>query len=390
MNRARVLAVFLLLGMSVPFQAGAITLQNSRTLVVSDTPVGNSYLAGTDVTVTAPLSGDLSAVGGTLTLSSLIEGDALLAGGTVLVNKPIVGDLRAVGAQIQVNGPVSGDLMLVGGSVTASTSAKDVRIVGGTVRLANSGGAVVIYGADVALSGEFAGDVEVVASDRLTLAEGTIIHGELKYDAPQQAGIPTSAVIDKGVNYTGAASYLPTVEQAKTFAIAGAGVLYVVRIIALLIAAGLLAGFFPAFSQRVADRALVRTPGRFVLLALLGFAIVVAAPVLILFLVISFVGIGVAFILAAAYALLLMLAYIYAGILAGAALARGLLKRSDVTWKFALLGMLTLYLIGAIPVIGSLVVFILFLAATGSIVAIAYHFAFGREEEEEPADLLVD
>jgi hypothetical protein len=44
---------------------------------------------------------------------------------------------------------------------------------------------------------------------------------------------------------------------------------------------------------------------------------------LILFLLVSFVGIGVALVLAALYALFLILSYIYAGILAGAALARG-------------------------------------------------------------------
>lgn len=388
MIRSRFFAVILLLG-ALPLTASAATLQNARTLVVSDVPEGNAYLSGTDVTVTAALPGDVAALGGTLTLSAPVAGDALLVGGTVLINKPVLGDVRAIGGQITVNGPVEGDLMLAGGSVTASTTANDIRIIGGNVRLANAGGAVHIYGADVELSGIFDGDVEVVASDRLTLAAGTVIHGVLKYDAPQQAGIPSDAVVDGGVDYTGAASYLPTVEQAKTFALAGAGVLIIVRITALLIAVGLLTGLFPVFAQTVADRALVRTPGRFILLALLGFAVVVAAPVLIIFLLASFVGMAVAFMLAAAYALLLMLGYLCAGILAGAALARGVFKRSDVTWKFALLGMLVLYLVGVIPVIGSLVVFILFLAATGAIVALAYHHAFSHETEDL-ADVSID
>lgn len=382
MTRTTLISLVALVSFLAPLSVSAATLASARTLVVSEAPTDNLYLTGTDITVTVPLPADIMALGGTLTLSGAVIGDALLGGGTVNVTRGIGGDLRAAGGQVIVSGPVAGDLLLAGGSVVASTTALDTRIIGGNVKLMGSGGPAYVYGADIVLSGEFAGDVEVVASDRLTLLEGTVIKGALKYDAPQQAGIPASVRVEGGVTYTGASSYLPTVEQAKTFALAGASVLFIVHIIAVLIAAGLLAGLFPVFSQRVADKALSRTPGRFALLALLGFGVAFAAPVLILILLVSFVGMGVALILGAAYVLLLMLGYLYAGILAGAALARGLVKRTKVTWKFALLGMLVLYLIGVIPVIGDLVTFVLFLVATGAIVSIAYQFAFGKDTEE--------
>ncbi len=386
MARPRRLAVILLVLGLVPTSVSAATLASARTLVISEAPLENLYLVGTDITITVPLPADILALGGTLRLTAPVIGDALLGGGTVSVGRAIEGDLRAVGGHVQVTGAVSGDLLLAGGSVIASTTARDTRIIGGSVHLMGAGGPAVVYGADVMLSGEFAGDVEVVASDRLTLAEGTHIAGALKYDAPQQAGIADSALVDGGVTYTGASSYLPTIEQAKTFALAGASVLFITRIIAVLIAAGLLAGLFPAFSQRVADKALARTSGRFALLALLGFGVAFAAPVLILILLVSFVGAGLALLLGTAYVLLLMLGYLYAGILAGAALSRGLMKRTQVTWKFALLGMLVLYLIGVIPVIGGLVTFVLFLVAMGAIVSIAFQFAFGRSSIE-PVEL---
>ena len=385
MNRSHLLAAMLLAAAALPAPLSAATFASERTLVVSESVPDNAYLAGTDITIAAPLPADVAAAGGAITLRGPVAGDALLAGGTVSVDGEIAGDLRAFGGQISVSAPVAGDLALAGGSVVASTTAADTRIIAGTVRLNGSGGSAVVYGADVHLSGVFMGDVEVIASDRLTLAEGTVIRGSLEYDAPQQAEIPSTASIEGGVVYTGASSYLPTVEQAKTFALAGASVFFVVRIFAVLIAAALLAGLFPAFSQAVADRALSRTPGRFALLALLGFAVVFAAPVLIFILLVSFVGMAAAFLILAAYALLLMLGYLYAGVLAGAALSRGILKRSMVTWKLALLGMLVLYLIGVIPVIGGAVTFVLFLAATGSIVAIAHRSAFGRMTDVDDA-----
>lgn len=384
MARTKLFAVMLLLALTAPMSADAATYANARTLVISEPPTDNLYLAGTDITVAAALPLDILAAGGTISIAAQVQGDAMLAGGTVSVDRAVGGDLRIAGAQVSVTAPVAGDLSVAGGTVTASTTAQDARIIGGTVRVTGGGARSTIYGADVYLSGQFLGDVEVIASDRLTLAEGTVIMGALKYDAPQEVAMPATSTVVGGVTYTGASSYLPTVEQAKTFAIAGASVFFVVRILAVLIAAALLAGLFPIFTQRVADKVLAPTPGRFALLALLGFAVVFATPVLIFILLVSFVGMGVAFLLGVGYLMLLMLGYLYAGIVAGSALGRGLLKRENVSWKIALLGMLALYLIGTVPVIGGLITFVLFLAATGSIVAIANRFAFGRFSEDVP------
>lgn len=383
----RFLAVILLIGTLFPAEASAASFWSARSLVISESPEGNAYVAGTDVAVVAPLSADLVGAAGTLTVAGPVEGDILAAGGTVTIERPVQGDVRALGAQVSVTGPVSGDLVLAGGTVVASSTAAETRILGGTVRMNGGGAKTVIYGSDIQLSGIFQGDIEVLATDRLTLEEGTVISGELRYDAPQEAGIPSTATVTGGVFYTGASSYLPSVEEAQTFAIAGAGVFLVVRIISLLIGAALLAGLFPLFSQRVADRTLARSPGKFALLALLGFAVVFAAPVLIILLLVSFVGMAVAFLLLVAYLLLLALGYLYAGVIAGAALGRGLLNQEQVTWKLAILGMLVLCLVGMVPVIGKLILFLLFLAATGAIVAIAYRFAFSRTDALETETL---
>jgi cytoskeletal protein CcmA (bactofilin family) len=385
MKRSLAIASLLLLA---PFLAQASTLETARTIVLSDASTTNAYLTGTDITVVAPLAGDLLAAGGTVTANGTIAGDAMLAGGTVDIEKAVAGDVRLVGAHITVNAPIGGDFIAAGATVVASTSAKDTRIAAPTIRLTGgSSGPVILYGSDIYLAGDFKGDVTIEASDRITIADGTHIHGALRYNAPQQIVVPATAAIDGGANYIGSSSFLPTTQEAHTFAIAGATILFIVHLIAVLILAGLLAGLFPLFTERVAERTLVdHSPGRFVLLALLGFGILVATPVLILILLFSFVGIGVALGLIALYALFLMLAYVYAGILAGAALSRALMKRYVITWKEAVLGMLVLYLIGVIPVIGFLVKFVLMMAAGGAIVSIAFIFAFRRQQEELPLE----
>ncbi len=85
--------------------------------------------------------------------------------------------------------------------------------------------------------------------------------------------------------------------------------------------------------------------------------------------------------LALLYALLLILGYLYAGVVAGAALVRGLLKRPSVSWRAGVLGMLVLYLIGAIPVLGKVVILVLSVAAIGALSAVFYGAAFPRDSE---------
>jgi hypothetical protein len=370
---------WLLLPLLVPAAASAATVTGARNLVVSEAQPGNAYFAGVDLTVAAPVAGDLAAAGASVTVSEPVGGDAMIAGGTIDVRKPVAGDLRAAGAHVTIESSVGGDLVVAAGAIDATGTPAYAYLVGGRVSLtAGANGPVRIYGANVSLAGTYAGDVTVTASDRLSLAPGTIIKGSLRYDAPQEADIPPDARIDGGIHYTGT-SFLPTTQEAHTFALAGAGVFLIVRVLAALIAAGLLAGLFPAIADAVATRSLRSLP-RFGLLTLLGFAVGVATPILIVLLAVTFAGIGVAIVVGAAYALLIAVSYLYAGVIAGAALARRVMKRDAVLWRDAVIGMLILALVASIPFVGWIVLIVLWAAAAGSVVSIVYSAAFPHED----------
>lgn len=361
----------------------AATVQEAREITVSSSTPDNAYYAAGNLQVNAPLPADLCALGGTITVNNTVGGDVLLAGGTIDLLKSVTGDARVAGGRINVDQNVGGDLMAAGGLVTVSGTPKDAYIVGGTVQMnGGSQGPVTIYGADVAISGTFNGPVEVVAADSISVAPGTVIHGAFKYNAPEQANIPDSAIIDGGVNYVGAAHYLPTVQQARQFAVAGLWVFIFVRITALLVVTGLIVGLFPTLTDRVIQSTLTRTPERFILLALLGLAAFFVVPMLLLLLLISFVGIGIAIVIAAAYFLYFLLAYIYAAALAGAALVWAFKKQTAITWRGALLGVLVLYVIGLIPVIGFLVRAVFSAAAGGALLLLFYRFAFPHASSE--------
>lgn len=378
MRPLALVAVFLL-----PLSVFGATLAANETLDVSVSPFDNVYLAGAEVRVKAPLPADLAAAAGTLLVTAPIEGDALLAGGTIDLTSPIKGDVRALGGRVVVEGDVEGDIAVFAGALSITGKAHEVRAAGGSVEIkGGAAGPVALYGGSVVLGGLFEGDVHVSASDSVTLLEGTVIKGAFEYNAPQEAGIPSSVIVEKGIEYTGSLAFLPTEEEAKTFALAGLGVFFAVKLVAGALASGLLAGLFPVFSRRLVDEGLFRSWRRFFLFALLGFAVFVATPALALLLLASFVGVGISIMLGTAYLLLIVLSSLWSGLFAGTLLVRIVLKRVSVSWKTAMLGSVVLSLVGAVPFVGALVCFVLFAAALGASLFLFYRFAFSRVESE--------
>ncbi|KND49342.1 MAG: hypothetical protein AB203_03005 [Parcubacteria bacterium C7867-008] len=370
-----------LLALMLPILSHAATFAEDKTIVVSAPPPDNTYLAGVSVSVSAPLPADLAAAGGTVTTYSPIKGDALITGGTIHLQEAVEGDVRAAGLQVLIDGPVTGDVVVGGGTVKVTAPARDVRLFGLQV-LATGGaeGPVTIYGTDVTLAGEYAGDVEIIASDRLIIGPDTHIRGTLRYNAPQQIEIPASSVVDGGVTYTGSYAYVPTNAEVQKFAIAGAGIFFIVRALAVMVAAGLLAGVFPIFSAPLATRVFTRRYARLSLLALLGFGVLIAAPALILLLSVSFVGAAIALLLGAAYILLVFLSYLYAGILAGGAVRYLATKRSAtlISWKDAIVGMLVFFIAGSLPYVGGVITLVALCITLGALVSNLYLFAFHR------------
>ncbi len=375
------LLILLLIPASVLAARGPASFSAGRSLVVASSSPGNAYFAGVSVVSTAPVAGDLSVFGGSVVAAAPVMGDELLLAGSISMRAPVAGDLRAVGGSIDIEGPVAGDLAAFGFSVHSSsrTLGSSFVIAANIALFGGAGGPVTAYGNNVSLSGEFSGDVSIVAAGHISLAPDTVIRGKLSYQAPDVAAIPDSATVIGGIEYT-SASYLPDAGTSRALALASIGFFLFARVLGALILAGLLAGLFPKLAEAVVDRAYVGRARSVLLTTLLGFAILVATPVLIALLTLTFVGIGLAFLLLIIYALLALFALLYAGILLGGVFARRVMKREDILWRDGMLGMLALSVVALVPVIGVLAASLLTVFAAGALLQIFFHFAFPREE----------
>lgn len=381
MQSIRLAALLLLVPASVFAAHAPASFSAGRSVLAANSSLGNAYFAGASIVSTASIAGDLSAFGGSVVVAAPVRGDALLFSGSTNVRAPISGDLRAVGGNIDIEEAVGGDIAALGYDVYDSGRAGgNVFIVAANTTLTNGAeGPVTIYGNNIALGGDFTGDVTIFASGRLTLAAGTTIHGALSYEAPETANIPASAVIVGGVAYKNA-SYLPDAGTSRILAFASVGFFLIARILGALILAGLLAGLFPRLAHAIAERALTRRVRSVLLTMLLGFAILVAVPVLLVLLSLTFVGLGLALLLLVLYALLVLLALLYAGILFGSMYARYLARRETILWHDGVLGMLVLSLIALVPYIGSSIAVLIMLFTAGALLQLFYSFAFPHEE----------
>ncbi len=376
-----ILFVSLLVPASALAANGPASFGAARSLLVASSSPGNAYAAGVSVVLTAPVAGDFTAFGGSVVAAARIVGDGLLVGGSVNSRARISGDLRAVGGSINIGEPIAGDLTALGLSVSDSGRVTgNVFIIAANTTLTNGAtGPVTIYGNNISLAGDFSDDVDIIASGRIALKASTTIRGKLSYEAPEMAILPASARVLGGIKYTNA-SYLPDIGTSRVLALVSVGFFLFVRILGALILAGLLAGLFPRLAEALVERAYV-APARSILLTmLLGFGILVATPVLIVLLALTFVGLGLALLLFILYALLVLFALLYAGILLGSILARQFARREIVLWRDGVFGMLALSLVALIPVVGPFILLFFAIFSAGALLLIFFNFAFPHEE----------
>lgn len=376
------IVISLLLPTSAHAAVSPASFSAAQDLVATSTVLGNAYNAGASVVITAPTTGDLSVVGGSVVAAGPVSGDTLLIGGSLSTRAPIKGDFRAIGGTVIITEPVAGDLVAIGYRVDDEGRAGgSVFVAAANASLVNgAAGPVTVYANNVLLAGEFSGDVRIVAGGSVTLSKDTVIRGKLSYEAPETARMHASTTVMGGIHYT-SASYLPDAGTSRALALASIGIFLLIRVLGALILAGLLAGLFPSFAAIVADRA---TSGRMrdlFLITLLGFAAIVATPILLILTAVTFVGLGVAFLLTILYVLLMVLAGVYAGILLGILVIRRFTERQTVLWRDGVLGMLIFSLVALVPILGWAVALLLTAFVAGTLLSLFFRFAFPREGE---------
>ncbi len=347
--------------------------QNGDNVVLTKDQVINTdyFAAGKNVTVSGTVNGDAYVAGGNIIVEGDIKGDLIAAGGNITVRGNVTNNIRAAGGQIIISGKVGRNASLGGGDIVVTDSGK----VNGNMVV--GGGNVQILGP---LEGNLTGGVgqltignTVLGSvntgvGQLVLAPSAKVGGDINYWSKEKAqvnpGASVSGALVQNIPQNNPAEQERVRENAQKAAAGFATFFSIISFVSALIVGLLLLRFIPIFSLQVADLIMAKpwlTLG-------VGILTLIVAPILFIVLLITVVGIPLAFLFLAGFLILTYFAKIFAAIFLGNWISRfDTFKKTSIYLLF-IGGLVIYYLVGLIPLLGGLVDFVLSTMAIGAIV----------------------
>jgi cytoskeletal protein CcmA (bactofilin family) len=362
---ARNLALRLITGLFFTSAAALSWGETDGAARVRVTNAGDLYAAGGNVEVTEPVKGDVFIAAGRVLLTQPVMGDAFIAGGNVRINEKLGEGLFAAGANVVIEGDVGRHARVAGGDVTIARGAT----VGGKATLGGAhvevGGRVgkdLTIAADSArINGRIDGSADVSAR-HIELGPDAVITGKLTYWSPQEATIDPAAKIGGGADYRPVT--MP--EGMHTAGIVALMMGKLFLLVGLMVMGSLLVLLFPNFTGTV-ERAFTSNPGKSIAL---GIALLIGLPIVGVLFMITLLGIPLGLTVFFLYPLILMLGYLTAAFFIGDRGMSYLRKGRDLTTGVRILGfvaaLLALALIGALPIVGGLIVFFLLVGGMGA------------------------
>lgn len=369
MNMRIKLLAFALVFFGLPFiaNAAALHLGGDFSLPTSERVSENIYLFSNTATIDGTVRGHLNAVGGVIDLSGTADG-VTAVGGEVRIAGVVRGDARSAGALVTVTGSVSGDLVVLGGELFVAPSAviggdlialSASTTIAGTVR-----GQTRLAAKTLVLSGTFVKDVEVAGSD-ISLASGAVLKGNLRYHSAEELFRAEDARVVGAIEWVRGE---PFFQFPATGYLLGIGAL--LGLLMALVVTFVFLFMFREFTEDVVDETFSDFRGHL----WKGALIAVAAPVLVVLLCVTVVGIPLGILLALFYAAGLIIAGIFAGVALGSFVTKRIFKRSEyeVTWKIVLGGTVLLFLLKAIPFVGIILSLLFMLPVLSAITRLFY------------------
>lgn len=328
---------------------------------------GNVQVMGSSVRPEAAIKGDFTAMGGRVVVDHAVTGDALLFGGTVDVRAPVGDDLRAAGGDVSVEATVGGDVLAAAGNLKLTNAAQ----VAGRAELAGNevlvdgrvNGSLNVRARRLVLNGPVGGSVQAAVED-LELGPLARVGGVLRHSAPtikqDPAAVVSGAVervdrlFDEGRRW---GDRHPMREDRWP----GMGMWWLLvplsmGLFGVLALAGLVLFAFSRFAGEAAHQ-IETQPWR----ALgVGIALLLALPVLALLLFFTLLGIPLGLVVMALYPPLLLLGWLIGALFVARWLATrassGEARDAAVPYGWMAVAVIALLVLGAVPVLGPLLV----------------------------------
>lgn len=350
-------------------------MKDSEAVVVSgDKEYRNLYLAGGTVVVNQKILGDLFSVGSNVHMAGEVEDDLFILGGNITVSNLVSGDARIAGGNISINAPILGDLLVAGGTITTSQISAvtgDLWVLGEVVNINNPvSGNTKIAGGEVYINNTISGDLEVNASRKLTFGPGSEILGNVVYFGEKDP------IIEEGAQL--GAIERKTIQQkdSNSESVLGFILSLVMKVLTLFVTALVLWKLFSKRLQMTFANYDLSLSLKFWQTVLIGFLCLIFVPIVSLILLVSMIGVYLGMILFVVYLLTILLSIVLSVFVMSGAVQKFQKRNSDennstvwdFTWKTILVGALVLGVLSLVPVLGWLVLALIFMSVFGNTV----------------------
>jgi cytoskeletal protein CcmA (bactofilin family) len=353
MNR-HLAALILMSGMSTAFAEDVTRASFGDTDLV----------AGGDIVLDRPVSGNAFAAGGSVEVRERVEENAYVSGGDVTIAADVGGNLYAAGGDVRLQGDVDGKARAAGGRVrfdAGSRIGRDASFAGGSIELDGEvDGDVRAYGENVWINGPVGGDIRA-AGESIRVGPDARIAGDVVYRSRDRIRIDPAAQINGEIRESGRGR--EWIERAGRGATIVGGITASLGM--LLLGAILILGM-PRFS-REAGTTVRHKPLQSIGL---GCVMLVAVPFAVIVLMITLIGIPLALLVVFGYLAVLLLGFLVGAIFLGdLALERlDAAKLGSVWWRalFLLIALVAIAIVKQVPIVGNLAWWLLFLAGLGA------------------------
>lgn len=331
------------------------------------------FAAGRNIDINSVVNGDVICAGQTINISGVINGDVICAGQTINVSGKITGDIRLAGQTVNVSADVAGSATIGGQSFTLDSNAKIGRdlSVGATDAVLNGqvGRDVASGATNLTIAGTIGRNVQA-SVEHLTVASSADVKGNIDYtsvnDLDKQAGAKVGGKVSR--------SEPKNVAKSKNYAVFGIGfVWFLYWLLAMLLTAIALVLLFPRVFVNVTNKAMPK-PWKALLTGLIAN---ILAPLVLIVLAITVVGIPLAIILGLIWILALMLSGPFFGYYIG----RLIMPKSKHAVLTMLVGAGLLLIAYFIPLVGLLALAVAIWVGTGMLLL----DLFGRTPKPEYA-----
>ncbi len=347
-------------------QSGTATIGNHET-------IKNAYLAGNIISVNGTVSGDLVAAGNTITVSGEVIDNVNIAGNSITLNGKVGKSIRVAGANIVINNNVGADIFAAGGTLSLDQSATvndDFIAAGGIIDLSGIvKGKAYLSGGQITINGIVNGDVIIKNSDKVIIGENAVIKGNFNYQAQQEALINPGAKIEGITNFNKLANQNNISSKFKI----GITIFSLIMALATFLLLLVLIYVFPKLMRNIVERSFAKPWENLGV----GFVYLVVVPIAAIILLATVIGLPIGLLILGLYAVTLGLAKFLVPILVGSLIFKWIRKEKAyrLDWLTALVGAIVALIIGLIPFLGSIALFVIFLfilsqVARGGIVLI--------------------